>query len=134
MRKQNPKRKKQDLAKKLLSNAVDTEDDAAGQFVLFQMARDLAAESGDVETALEAIDHLEKNYEIDTLEMQAEVVTKAAKASMLPADERMIVVQLGMKIIDRAVALDQYQLAIRVATAILPAVRGKRRIINCSSR
>jgi len=116
-----PKQKKA-LAKKLMADGIDTKDNPTGRFVLFQMARDLAAESGDIETAIEVIDHMGNSFDTNALEEQFKVVTKAVNKT-LPIELRVAVVELGLKIIDRAVAEDKYKLANQVAIAILPAAR-----------
>jgi len=110
---------KQALAKKLLADGVDTNDDPTGRYVLFQLARDLAAESGDVDTALEVLDQMSKGYKIDALEEQAKVFTQAAK-KIRSNELRRAVVNLGLRIIDRAIIQDKYALANRVAVSIIP--------------
>lgn len=107
---------KKALAKKLMVDGVETKDDPMGRFVLFQMARDLAAESGDIETAIEVIDQIDKGYKIEALEMKATVVIEAKTT-------RQSMVDLGLELIDQAVSQDKYDLATKLATAILPAVR-----------
>lgn len=122
IKKANTSALKQALAKKLLADGIDTKDDPTGQYVLFQMARNLAANYGDVETAFEAIDQTAKIYKIDPLEEQAKVVIKIAGKTLSP-DGRMAVVKLGLVTISQAVAQDKHALASRVAAAIIPVAR-----------
>lgn len=110
--------KKQALAKKMISDGVDTEDDPTGRYVLFQIASDLTADSGDVETAFEAIDQMAEYYKIDVLDMQAKILIKAAGNKTLPSNQRVPLVESGLDLIDRAVAQDKHRLAHQVAVAI----------------
>ena len=114
---------KQALAKKMIADGVDTEDDSNGRYVLFHMARDLAAESGDVETAFEAIDQMAESYKIDALENQAQAIIKASGKKKLSSSERAVVVELGLELINRAVAQEKHRLAYEVVVAITGLAR-----------
>src|SRR5688500_14459762 len=56
---------KRALAVRLLADGIGTSDDAAGRYVLLQMACDLAAKSGDIETAFRAAEQTTEDYEVD---------------------------------------------------------------------
>src|SRR5262245_60920295 len=53
------------LAQKLIKQAGETADDPTSRFVLLSEARDLAADGGDVRTALAAAQQLAKTYAVD---------------------------------------------------------------------
>src|SRR5436309_2877970 len=53
------------LAKKLLQQARDEKTDPAPRFVLFREARNLAASCGDIATALQAVDQMNRVFAID---------------------------------------------------------------------
>jgi hypothetical protein len=67
----------QALAVKLLQQGRETKGDPAGQFVLFQQARELAAQAGDFATALAAAEETEKAYAVDGLAMKAQTLSAA---------------------------------------------------------
>ena len=58
------------LARKLLQQGIDTVDDPASRFVLFREARDLAAQAGDLETALTAVDEMARFFQVSAPEMK----------------------------------------------------------------
>lgn len=58
-------------AAKLLQAGIDTTDDPAGRFELFEEARASAAQVGDVETAMQAVSQISKNYRVNGLTLAA---------------------------------------------------------------
>ena len=72
------------LATTLLQEGRLTNDDLAGKFVLFRDARDLAAQVGDVPTALQAIEELTLHFTIKPAQaftMKATALATASKAT-----------------------------------------------------
>ncbi|MFM2094025.1 MAG: hypothetical protein RIS70_1149 [Planctomycetota bacterium] len=61
---------KVELARTLLKEGQGTKDDLVARFVLVRIARDIAAQQGDLGAAFEAIELLESDYEIDTISMR----------------------------------------------------------------
>ena len=86
--------KKAEFAKKLLQKAADTKDEPTNQFVLLRVARDMAAQAGDVDTAFQAVDELAAAFLIDPLEMNVQVLTKAASVTK-KSDEQEQIVEAG---------------------------------------
>ena len=74
------------LARKLLKQGIESKEDPISQFVLFSEARDLAAQAGDLETALGAIAELAKIFRIDASAMKDAAVGSAAKSAKTPDD------------------------------------------------
>ncbi len=70
---------RQALARKLLKLGIETRDDAASRYVLFRETRDLAAESMDLRTALEAVQALERDFLVDGPKMRGETLERAAR-------------------------------------------------------
>lgn len=68
-----------ELAKKLLRDGLGTKDDPSGQYVLLKVAKDMAVQEGEIETAFQAIEGLAATFEIDDLEMRTNAVSSAAK-------------------------------------------------------
>ncbi len=58
------------LVGKLLRQSIETKDDPNARFVLLQEARSLAAEAGDVATALQAVDELSGQFEVDRVALK----------------------------------------------------------------
>ena len=70
----------QALAAKLVQQAADTKNDAAGQFVLLRLAAEVAAKAGDAPDALQAIDAQAKDFAVNAAVLKA----KALEAILKP--------------------------------------------------
>jgi hypothetical protein len=68
----------QALARKLLLSGQETSDDPTAKFVLLKESRDLAAASGDFETALRAADEMGKSFAVDIAAGKLAVLAKFA--------------------------------------------------------
>jgi len=64
---------RQAFARRLIGIAVETKDNSTDRFVLLREARELATQSGDLSTALQALDIMAKGYEIDLLQARSKV-------------------------------------------------------------
>ena len=117
--------KRTELAKKLLKKAEDTKDDPTNKFVLLRVVRDMAAQAGDVNTALQAVDEMAAEFSIDALEMNVQVLTKAASVLKKNDDQEQIVEE-ALTIINQAIAQDKYEVADRLGRlALLAAHKAK---------
>ncbi len=106
----------QDLAATLLREAKDTKDDPALRFAALGEARDLAAQAGDAETVLEAIEELVRHYAVKGLGMKtAGLATAAARAGGKEAGEKVVEAALGL--IDEALYEDDYDAAHKLIEA-----------------
>jgi len=81
---------KQTLAKRLLQQGVETQNDAAGCFVLLDVAKDMAVEAGDGPTSFDAIDRMAEYFQIDPFTMKAGILSGFAKTARTPAAHRAI--------------------------------------------
>lgn len=111
-----------ELAKKLLGVGVATKDDPVNRFVLFRVARDIAAQQGDLKTAFSAIDRLDAEYETDALQMKVDAVTLAIKALKTPKEHQACAAILA-PLIDEAIASDRYDQAKSLADLALVSAR-----------
>jgi hypothetical protein len=112
-----------DLAKKLRAAALGTDNDPAGKYVLFKMATDLSAAGGDLEIATDTIDKVADYFDVDPLEMKAEMLIAISKQPQHPDSCSAKLNELA----DAAVAVDRYDLAKKSLVAALavkdPAAR-----------
>ncbi len=113
------------FAEKLLEQASQTKGDPAGHFVLLQIARDVATQAGEIETAFWAIDELGMAFQIDPAQMQSETLPKAAKAAKL-AKQHKSVAEHVLSLVDTAIAKDDYATATRLTKEALAAGRKSR--------
>jgi hypothetical protein len=77
---------RQILARTLLFQGDRSADDPAARWVLYKEAQELAAQHGDVDTALKAVDAQSKAFVMEPLPARLAVLTSAGKAAKTPAD------------------------------------------------
>jgi hypothetical protein len=109
---------KQALARKLLRKAKGTDDDPIHRFVLLREARDIATEVGAIGTAMEAIDGIARWHEVDALQMKTDALAKIVKVPR-PTESMATHALTIVALLDDAIAVDQYELAKRLAPLIL---------------
>jgi hypothetical protein len=105
---------RQALARKMLSQALQSKDDPKSQFVLLREARDLASLAGDVQTALSAVDEMAKAFSVDSAAMRSTVLTNAAKTAKTPDDFKGLA-SMSLKMIDSLLLADDYDGAEKLA-------------------
>lgn len=98
------------LAQKLLKQGVETEDDPVGRFALFREARELATDVGSVDVALNAIEAISEQFEIDFNKMVVETLTKAKRVSKPAGLSNQDLIRV-MGLIDQAVQEDDFEFA-----------------------
>jgi len=76
------------LAKRLLTEGIQTKNDPKSQFILFREARDLASQGGDVQTALAAVNQLTRRFAVDGAGMRNALLATAARSAKTPEDFR----------------------------------------------
>ena len=110
------------LANNLLDEAKKTEGDPAGRFVLLRMAREMATEAGDAETACRATDEITQAYQIDALTMRVETLCEVARSART-AEQNTRLVERSLPVVDQLVAEDRYDDASRLGKVALAAAR-----------
>lgn len=98
---------KVELAKKLLQTGADSVDDSGAQFVLYEMARSFAADSGDVTVAFSAVDAMDKKFKVngDKLRAKSIVTASAIRYAITPLKK---IVRHGIQLADAMLEKDQY--------------------------
>lgn len=126
---------RQQLAKKLLGEATQLKDDPPGQYVLLRITRRMAAEVGDLPTAITAIGHTVRIFGVDDYAMKVEAVEAAAKCprpKVGDASERAAIAREAEPLIDRALQADDYEVATKMHALTLE--RGRRRRENLDKK
>lgn len=116
---------KRELARRLLETGVGTTSDTDARFVLFNLARELASESGDMETAFASVEKLNEQFQIEPDAVRLASFDAAAK-SALPAATRKGVVVSGVEYVDELLARDKYVEAAQLIADLQIAVRSLR--------
>jgi hypothetical protein len=101
---------KRALARKLFAKAVESGNDATTKYLLLRLAKDVAIQAVDGQTALAAVEKMTDVFQVDGLEMKCEVLTLLAKKVRLVLD-RKAVARLSLACVDTAVAAERFDLA-----------------------
>jgi WD40 repeat protein len=99
------------LAQTLLQEGRDTIDDPAGRYVLLKEAHQLAAEAGDVATALHAAEELAQHFQIPSAELfqtTVKTLTTAANAPQAPRAAYETVVDSALILVEDTLAADDF--------------------------
>jgi hypothetical protein len=115
------------LAVMLLADGLNTKDDATGRYVLLEMARDIAAANGDIETTLRAIDQSAITYNIDSLAVKAEALD-ALSRTVRSREQHTGLVSTISELVAEAIAADRYDLAKKLSALALVSARKARDI------
>lgn len=98
------------LAKKLIADGIATTDDPIGRFVLLRVGMDIAAQEGDAETTLGAIDEMDKHYAIDRFAVNASVIPKIVKAPGISKTRQAIGLRV-YQVAEEAIGADRFDIA-----------------------
>lgn len=112
------KTEKQALAKKLIGKASETKDDPASQLVLLRLAKDIATQASDGQTAFQAIDTMAETFPVDTNTMKMAVLAKFASAAQKPAQHKSIAEQ-ALKLADQSVSQGRFPVASQLSKLAL---------------
>jgi hypothetical protein len=112
------KSEKQVLAKKLIGTANDPSDNPAARFVMLQVAKDIAVQAHDGQTAFQAIDSISQTFHSDANAMKLAVLTKFASAAQQPQQHKPIAEE-ALKVADQAVGQGQFMIATRLGRLAL---------------
>ncbi|NQT41379.1 MAG: NPCBM/NEW2 domain-containing protein [Planctomycetes bacterium] len=98
------------LAETMIEQAARTAGDPAGQFVLLRVARDVAAQSGDVTTAFAAIEMLDRGFAVDAVKMKTDALLTATK-SIVKVEDAKVAAEESIALVRAAMAQDDYPVA-----------------------
>ena len=124
------------LAQTLLFEGKETKDDPAGRYVLFSKAHALAAQAGDVNTALQAADELAQGFVIPAgtiFKMKIQMLKQASQAEGATPDAYQAVIDRAMLILDDTLDGDDYPSSLELIAAAEQAGRKLRSIVLVAS-
>jgi HEAT repeat protein len=123
---------KQSLAKRLLKEGLATKEGPALQFTFIREARDLAADAGDPNLVVQAVDELSKRFAVNGIEAKAGALERARRAPgrVAPPHE---LAETALALVDPAIATDEYVIAERLLlVAVAEAKNGPATRLNPS--
>lgn len=104
------------FASKLLQTGLDTKNDVAARYVLFRETATIAARAGDIDTCTRAIAETAASFDIDELVTRGQTLATAASAARDP-NALKPVIDAFLTLADDAIAIDNYDVAARAASA-----------------
>lgn len=110
------------LANKLMSQAAQTTDDPAAQFVLYREASELAAQGARIDLAFQAIDQIGQRIDTPVLPMKTTVLRAAQKTMRLGAD-LIKYAESCIQLLNEAILADEFDLAEGLGKDALDAAR-----------
>lgn len=123
------------LVKQMLRVSTDT-DDPAELFVLLRVARDIAAASGDITAAMEAIGRIDRHFQVNALAMKVDALRAADKAD-IPQPLRTVIARASLALAADAAWRDRFDTADQLLDSAMSAARKTRdgaltkRITDC---
>jgi len=116
---------RQALARKLLAQALQSKEDPGSRYVLLRESRSMAADVGDAETALSAVDELVKGYAVEGFALRhTTLATLALMAKTAPDWKGLAAAHL--KLAEEAAAAEEFETAEKSGNAAVQlATRAK---------
>lgn len=117
------------LAAKLAEQAKQTGDDPEARFVLMRLACEMAAEGGEVRSALAIADRMAEQYEVKRLSVKSYLLGKAVDSLPSGPEASAAVGQLvdtAKALADEAVSDDDFEAAVRLVRLAMQAARKSR--------
>jgi hypothetical protein len=121
----NSDTEKSALAKQLVAQGVKSAGDPPSCFVLFKVAKDIAEQAHDVQTAFRAIDELAERFNVDGLDLKTDAIVGVASSLRSPKDHAPLAAPFDA-LLGELIAADRFDLAAKVANAAFASARRAR--------
>jgi hypothetical protein len=113
---------KSELAKDLVQEGINSSRDAAACFVLLKVAKDIAEQAHDVETAFGAIDEISMRFDVDGLKLKCDSIASASTVLRSTKDHKDLSAFFD-SLLTTVAAESRYDLAERLTQAALNSAR-----------
>ncbi|MFH1264311.1 MAG: hypothetical protein ABIK89_01190 [Planctomycetota bacterium] len=113
------------IAEKLFDQALATQQDPTGRYVLLNVAMRVGVEAGDISAAFRAIEEMARSYEIDGRKLKSTVLADMARPTKTRTENRAFAAT-ALAAINGVIADDDYETAQRLAELALPAAQKAR--------
>lgn len=104
------KSQKSTLANKLVDEAMATKQDASGQYVLFTVAKRIAVQVGDVDTAFHAIDGIAAHFQVDAWALKSDALHSLAESTKSKVEWQTLAAA-ALHAVDSSIDTDDYAMA-----------------------
>ncbi|MCX5662583.1 MAG: hypothetical protein NTW19_23120 [Planctomycetota bacterium] len=119
------------VSRKLLQAGNETQNDPAGRYALYVLARDVAVDAGSIDGTLAALQAMAAGYAGDPLPAKIDALTRLTTSDRLQTDAGPLY-PAAAQLIDEAVAADRYDIA-RRASALAMQVTAKDRALTAQA-
>ncbi len=113
---------RQELAEKLLDDAIATGDAPNEQFVMLRMAAETAAAAGDLERASFAVGLIDERFQIDAVAMRLNLIEQAAKAPSSPEQKQQAMIA-ALPLFDAALEANRFAEVEKVLVQVQTAAK-----------
>jgi hypothetical protein len=109
----------------LLADLPRLQDDSVGQYVLLERTRTLARDSGDITTALKAVEELHARFEVDVTALRIETVSQYTATSTSAGEEETnkLVLRYASALVRQALEEDNFDSAVKMYEIAVTAAR-----------
>jgi hypothetical protein len=127
------------LARRLLNSASEEKTNTPTRYSLLLIARDIAVEAGDVDTAAEAVEGIAQSFTVDALKLKLELATSLERTARAP-HAKADLVRLYKTLIVQAIGAEQFEAGRKVSQAAVSFSRNTddsglvREIANAAQR
>lgn len=111
-----------EFSKKLLAQALESGNDPAAQYVLFDQSLTIAVSLGEVETALRASEQMARRFKVDGLAQQDTLLTDLSR-TVRTSEGAQALLTIATTLMNRAVDADDYDSARKMATLAMTVAR-----------
>lgn len=101
---------RKDLARRMIEKATDVSEDVAGHYVLLDIAKDISCQTGDVLTAVDAVEQLVNRFEVDEVELWHDVLAKLGKKERSESESKALL-DKARDLVDRALEAEDFERA-----------------------
>jgi len=112
------------LANKLLKEAAASED-LTNRYALLRVARDMATQAGDAETAVRAVEEIGRSFQVDVFQLKGAALSQTRKSASL-TKQRKALAEQALALIEEAVARDDFVAAKYLGQLALDSARKAR--------
>ena len=119
--------KLRELAQKILSDGLATQDNSSSCYVALTVSRDIAIEAGDVSIAFQAIDAIKERFNVNSFEMEVEGLARLFQETKSPSNHTSLALKC-LDIIEHAVQEDQFNAAMDLFPVAYAAARKSKEV------
>ncbi len=110
------------LAKALFKTGAGETSDPGARYVLLSLSKDLAAEAGDLDGALQSIAEIDRLYSVNFPAMQVETLRIASRDALTPAARKAFLVATTA-VFEQAIAAEQFESAHQIGESRITMAR-----------